>query len=117
MGDFTSMLPSYSEPAVAVTGFVEGITYLVLLGAALWHGLVGGPDLARVVGLVHGITFLVYAAAVLLARRRAGWSATDTLSLLVASALPAGGFVVARRMRPGHPSERGQPGMTGQKRA
>ena len=111
------MLPSHSEPAVAATGFVEGITYVVLLAAALWHGLLDGPDLATVIGLVHGIAFLVYAAAVLLARGRAGWSVTDTLSLLVASALPAGGFVVARRMRPGHPSERAHPGMTGQKPA
>jgi integral membrane protein len=103
-GDAAPVLPSSSAPIVAATGFVEGITYLVLLAAALWRGLLDGPDLAAVVGLVHGIAFLVYAAAVLDARRRAGWSATATLSLLVASALPAGGFVVARRMRPHHPA-------------
>ena len=93
-------MPSSSKSLrrVAVTGVVEGTTYLVLLAAVIWKRALDGPDTIRAVGLAHGIAFLVYAAAVLAARRGAGWDSTTTVYVLAASAVPAGGFVVARRV-------------------
>src|SRR6185295_5116389 len=93
-------MPSSSKSLrrVAVSGVVEGTTYLVLLAAVVWKRALDGPDTIRAVGLAHGIAFLVYAAAVLAARRGAGWDPTTTVYVLAASAVPAGGFVVARRV-------------------
>jgi integral membrane protein len=86
---------------VAVTGIVEASTYLVLVATALWRALLDGPDLAAVIGPVHGVAFLVYAGLVLLTRDEAGWGAKTTATMLIASVVPAGGFVVARRLRDG----------------
>jgi integral membrane protein len=85
---------------VARLGAVEATTYLVLVAATIWR-LLDGPDIGPIVGLVHGIAFLVYAAAVLTTRDRARWGARTTMALLLASIIPTGGFVAARRLRTG----------------
>lgn len=90
---------------VARVGAVEATTYLALVVTTLWRAALGGPDLQRVMGLTHGIVFLVYAASVLVTRERVGWSSHTTVSLLIASVVPGGGFVVPRRLlrpQPGH---------------
>jgi integral membrane protein len=91
------VIPQHDSRSLTVTGIVEGATYLVLLAAVAWHAVLGGPDVVRALGLAHGIAFLGYAAIVLRLRPREGWDPTATLTLLLASALPGGGFVVARR--------------------
>ena len=78
-------------------GAIEATTYLVLVAATVWKAF-DGPHLQRPIGLAHGIAFLVYAATVLRARPLAGWDSRTTLSLLLASVLPGGGFVVPRRV-------------------
>lgn len=83
--------------SVVTTGAIEATTYLVLLATALWRVALDGPDLAGVVGPVHGIAVLAYFAAVLVERERAGWPASRTISMLVASVVPFAGFVVPHR--------------------
>ena len=83
-----------------VVGFVEGVSFLLLLGVAMPLKYAAGmPEVVFWVGLAHGLLFLLYVAAVAhaysargLAPRLAGWA-------LVASVLPAGPFVLDARLR------------------
>jgi integral membrane protein len=81
-------------------GFVEGVSFLVLLGIAMpLKYAAGRPGAVLVVGWAHGILFLLYCAAAVwayrvgqLPRRLAGWS-------LVAAVVPAGPFVLDPHLR------------------
>ena len=83
-----------------LVGFVEGVSFLLLLGIAMPLKYAAGmPEVVFWVGLAHGVLFILYVAAVALAYharelapRLAGWA-------LVASVLPAGPFVLDARLR------------------
>lgn len=76
--------------------YVEAATYLALLGAVVLYRLLDGPDFIGVLGPVHGIIFLVYFVLVLKVRESQGWAVGRTLLVLIAAALPFGGFFVGR---------------------
>ena len=78
-----------------VIGFLEGVSFLLLLGVAMplkyfW----GAPEAVRVVGLAHGVLFLLYIWAAIQAALDHHWTWKRTALVLVASLLPAGPFVV-----------------------
>jgi integral membrane protein len=81
-------------------GFVEGVSFLVLLGIAMpLKYAAGRPEAVYYTGWVHGILFVLYCAAAVwayrvgrLPRRLAGWS-------LVAAVVPAGPFVLDPHLR------------------
>jgi len=76
--------------------YVEAITYLgVLAGVIVLHGF-GGPDFVKIMGPIHGVVFLVYFVMVLQIRESQAWGFWRTILVLVASALPFGGFFVGR---------------------
>jgi len=79
-----------------VVAYAEAVTYLMLLaGVIVLHGF-GGPDFVKIMGPVHGMVFLVYFVLVLNVRDSQGWGLGKTVLVLVASALPFGGFFVGR---------------------
>jgi len=80
--------------------FVEAATYLALLSAVVLFRVLDGPNLVRVLGPVHGIVFLVYLVLVLQIRDGQGWRLGKTIWVLVAAALPLGGFFVGRDLVP-----------------
>jgi integral membrane protein len=83
-----------------LVGYVEGASFLILLGVAMpLKRFAGVPEAVTVVGWVHGVLFMLYVAAVYLARR--GGHLTSKLAgwALVASVLPAGPFVLDGRLR------------------
>lgn len=77
---------------------VEAVTYLALLAAVVLYRVLDGPDFIGFLGPVHGIVFLVYLVLVLQIRDGQGWSLVQTIIVIVAAAVPFGGFVVERRM-------------------
>lgn len=81
-----------------IAALVEAVTYLVLLSAVFVKRVLDGGDAVRVLGPIHGIAFLVYFVLVLMVREEQGWTGGQTLIVLIASALPFGGFVVNQRM-------------------
>ena len=98
-----STLPSGSRvrgetAAFRVVAVVEAVTYLVLLGAVVLKRVLDGPDLVSALGPVHGIAFLVYLVLVLRIRESQGWNLGRTLVVILASAVPFGGFWVERRL-------------------
>ncbi len=79
-----------------LVAYAEAVTYLMLLvGVIVLHGF-GGPDFVKIMGPIHGMVFLVYFVLVLNVRESQGWGLWRTVLVLVASALPFGGFFVGR---------------------
>jgi len=81
-----------------VVALIEAVTYLVLLGLVVVKRGFHGPDLVQVMGPIHGVAFLVYLVLTLTVREEQGWSGWQTIVVIVAAALPFGGFVVNSRM-------------------
>ncbi len=76
----------------------EAVTYLALLAAVVLYRVLDGPDFIGFLGPVHGIVFLVYFVLALQIRESQGWTLGQTIVVIVASAIPFGGFVVERRL-------------------
>ena len=76
-----------------VIGFLEGVSFLLLLGVAMplkyiWHE----PLAVRVVGMAHGVLFLGYLAAAFQAALEHNWSWKRCVLIALASVVPFGTF-------------------------
>ncbi len=98
------LLPASHLPAVMISsplrrlrlvGFLEGLSYLILLGIAMpLKYFADLPEVVRIVGSLHGglfVLFFVLVAEVTI--RRPWWSVKFWLAAFVASLLPFGTFV------------------------
>lgn len=76
-----------------LVGFLEGVSFLLLLGVAMpLKYFAGQPEAVRVVGMAHGILFLLYLWATVLAALEYKWSWSRSLLVALASLLPFGPF-------------------------
>tara|TARA_A100001037_G_scaffold116388_1_gene105904 strand:+ start:270 stop:566 length:297 start_codon:yes stop_codon:yes gene_type:complete len=76
-----------------LVGFIEGVSYLLLLGVAMplkyvWEM----PIYVRVTGMAHGILFILYCVLLALAMRKHSWSLGFGAYLFVATLIPFGTF-------------------------
>lgn len=79
--------------------YVEAASYLALLVATFVKRVLDGTDLVPVLGPIHGVVFLVYLVLVLKVREGQGWGVGRTIWVMVAAALPLGGFFVGRDLK------------------
>jgi len=93
-------------------GFVEGLSYLLLLGVAMplkyYFGDVSEGESGEkvyengiyvfVVGMAHGILFTLYCLQLFLAMRRYKWGIGLGVYFFVASLIPFGTFYTDRRL-------------------
>ena len=79
--------------------YVEAVSFLALLTASFVKRVIEGPDLVPVLGAVHGVIFLVYVVFVLKVRGSQGWGVGRTIWVIVAAAIPFGGFFVGRDLK------------------
>ena len=84
--------------AFRAVAYFEAVSYLLLLVAVVVYRLLDGPDLVGVLGPVHGIAFLVYLGLVLQIRDGQGWGLGRTIVVILASAVPLGGFWAGRHL-------------------
>ncbi len=76
-----------------LVGFLEGVSFLLLLGVAMpLKYIAGQPEAVRVVGMAHGILFLLYLWATVLAALEFKWPWSRTLWVAAASLVPFGPF-------------------------
>ncbi|MGF1451670.1 MAG: DUF3817 domain-containing protein [Opitutales bacterium] len=80
-------------------GYLEGTSFLLLLGIAMpLKYLAGWPVAVQVIGLAHGLLFLAYVGLVLYLGKKRRWSWRKRGGALVASVLPFGPFVADARL-------------------
>ena len=77
---------------------VEAVTYLALLAAVVLYRVFDGPRFIGFLGPVHGVAFLVYFVLALQIRESQGWNLGRLILVILASAVPLGGFVVERNL-------------------
>ena len=81
-------------------GFLEGLSFLILLGIAMpLKYMAGFPQPVTVVGALHGLFFVLYLFAVAHVTFVHRWSILRVLGALVASVLPFGTFVLDVKLR------------------
>jgi integral membrane protein len=76
------------------TGWLEGLSYILLLGVAMPLKYIwGDPSWVRVVGMAHGLLFVAYVGMALVLYVRESWSIKKLALAMLASLLPFGPFV------------------------
>ncbi|MCA1567684.1 MAG: DUF3817 domain-containing protein [Acidobacteria bacterium] len=91
-----------------VIAFIEGVSYLLLLGVAMpLKYFAGLPAAVKTAGWIHGVLFMLYlfAVAEVVVRRRLPFALA--FAALVASLLPFGTFALDARLRRVERVERG----------
>lgn len=94
-------LPSVAKP-LRIASLAEAVSLLTLLTATVLKRVFeagpGGEGWVPVIGPIHGIIVLIYAALVLMGREEQRWSGAQTITALLLSVVPGGGFYVERKM-------------------
>jgi integral membrane protein len=82
-----------------VVAFLEGCSFLLLLGVAMpLKYLAGQPAAVRQVGMAHGILFVLYVLLLLQNALENRWSPRKVLLALLASLIPLGTFYADRHL-------------------
>jgi integral membrane protein len=83
-----------------VIAFIEGISFLLLLGIAMpLKYFAGLPAAVQIVGWIHGILFVLYLLAVGEVTIKHRWSLMMAAIALLASLIPFGTFLLDARLR------------------
>ncbi|UVI28445.1 MFS transporter [Paenibacillus spongiae] len=83
-----------------ITGLLDGISLLVLLGIAMPLKYIWGIEQAvTIVGSIHGGIFCLYAAAILYAAIRVRWNLLWSAAALLAAFIPLGNFLLDRKLK------------------
>lgn len=91
---YTELLKS-NLGRLRIIGFLEGISFLVLLGIAMpLKYILGQPEAVRHVGMAHGLLFVLYVILVTLVMLDEKWNFKTTAIVLLASLIPFGTFYV-----------------------
>lgn len=82
-----------------VVGFLEGMSFLILLGIAMplkyvWQM----PAAVQVVGMLHGVLFVAYVLLVIQVKIEYSWPFKKMALALVASILPLGPFIADKKL-------------------
>jgi integral membrane protein len=84
-----------------LTGIIEGISYLLLLGVAVpikyIEALGKNPMPVKYLGMAHGVLFVLYCILILQAMLEYKWSFKKALILFVGSLLPFGTFYTDKK--------------------
>jgi integral membrane protein len=82
-----------------LVGYLEGISFLILLGIAMPLKYAAGmPEAVLIAGWIHGVLFVLFVAATLQVARQRCWSRNKVLAAAAASVLPFGPFVLDARL-------------------
>ncbi|MBA3705077.1 MAG: DUF3817 domain-containing protein [Bacteroidetes bacterium] len=82
-----------------LTGYAEGISYILLLGIAMpLKYMAGIPEFVRVTGMIHGILFLLYIVVLINAAIAYRWSIKKIAIGFIASLIPFGPFYLDKML-------------------
>ncbi len=81
-------------------GFIEGVSFLVLLLIAMpLKYYLDFPIAVKVTGWIHGVLFILYVIAVIMAIKAMQWNWFSVMVALAASLIPVGTFVLDKSLR------------------
>ena len=84
-----------------VVGFLEGISFLLLLFVAMpMKYMMGNPILVKYVGMGHGVLFIAFLAVLFVVCEKQKWSIKIFILGLIASILPFGPFIFDHKLKP-----------------
>jgi len=82
-----------------LTGFLEGISFLLLIGIAMpLKHIWGMPEAVRVIGMAHGVLWMLYVGLAGLGQLDYRWPSKTTALLVIASLLPLGPFIADAKL-------------------
>ena len=82
-----------------IIGFIEGISYLVLLFIAMpLKYLMGIAIATKIVGMTHGMLFIIFLILLMQAAQIHKFSAKDSAIFFIASLIPFGTFFTDKRL-------------------
>ena len=82
-----------------IIGFLEGISFLVLLGIGMPLKYKWGYEHAtQDIGMAHGVLFVLYIVLVIIVKIQYKWSLKSTFWALIASFLPFGTFIADHKI-------------------
>ena len=88
-----------SIQTLRILGFIEGVSYLLLLGIAMpMKYFFGFPMAVKIVGMAHGFLFLAYCLLLVVQMRTNKWNVLFGIYLFVATLIPFGTFVTDRKL-------------------
>ena len=94
-----SSLPISLLGRLRIVGFLEGLSFLLLLGVGMpLKYLMGEPQMVRGLGMAHGLLFVIYITLVIIASIKHSWSAQKALLALVLALLPCSTFWADRNL-------------------
>ena len=83
-----------------VVAFVEGCSYLLLLGIAMpLKYFLGMPLAVKIVGAIHGGLFVLFCVALVQAMIAARWSMLRAIIVFASSLVPFGTFFIDARLK------------------
>lgn len=78
--------------------FIEGISFLVLLGIAMpLKYYYGKPEAVKIVGMAHGVLFVLYTINLLIIHLKLRWSYGRTFGAFIAAFIPFGTFYADKK--------------------
>lgn len=81
-------------------GFIEGVSFLLLLGVAMpLKYFAGMPQAVTAAGWLHGILFISFCIALTQAHQDANWTPWRSGTVLFAALLPFGPFAIDKKLR------------------
>jgi integral membrane protein len=88
-----------SIQTLRILGFIEGVSYLLLLGIAMpMKYFFGFPMAVKIVGMAHGVLFIAYCLLLALQMKANKWNLLFGIYLFVATLIPFGTFVTDRKL-------------------
>lgn len=88
------------KKAFRITAYLEGISFLVLLGFAMPMKYVyGNPAYVKAMGWVHGLLFIAYVALLDGVASMVNWPTKKTATGFLAGVLPFGTFFFERSIK------------------
>ncbi len=87
-----------SMSVLRLLAFLEGISFLALLGIAMpLKYYYDKPMAVKIVGMAHGILFVLYTINLLIVHLKLRWSYSKTLGAFIASLIPFGTFYADKK--------------------
>lgn len=87
-----------SISVLRLLAYLEGISFLILLGIAMpLKYYYDQPNAVKIVGMTHGILFVLYTINLLIVHLKLRWGYGKTFGAFVAAFIPFGTFYADKR--------------------